>query len=75
MRSGVVGCIDECNMMEVIHTDSRCAIAAPSTAPMSSPNETLLVNFICSLDCTVSHVRKRQDDIALINCQSYWFGV
>jgi len=62
-------------MMVVIHTDSRCAIAAPSMTPMSSPSETLLVNFIFSLDSMFSRIRKRQDDIALINCQSYWFGV
>jgi len=62
-------------MMVVIYTDSCCAMAAPSMTPMSSLTETLLVNFIFSLDCAFSRIRKRQDDIALINCQSSWFGV
>jgi len=67
--------MDECNMMVVIHTDSRCAITAPSMTPMSSLSETLGVNFIFSLDCAFSLIRKRQDDIVLISCQSTWFGV
>jgi hypothetical protein len=75
MRSNVVGCMDECNMMVVIHTDSRCAMTAPSMTHMSSQRETLLVNFIFSLDCTFSLIRKRQDDIVLNSCQSTRFGV
>jgi hypothetical protein len=75
MRSNVVGCMAECNMMEVIHTDLRCAMTAPSMTCMSSLSETLLVNFIFSLDCAFSLIRKRQDDIVLISCQSTLFGV
>jgi len=75
MRSNVVGCMDECNMMVVIHTDSRCAMTAPSMTCMSSLRETLLVNFIFSLDCAFSLIRKRQDDIVLNSCQSTFFGV
>jgi hypothetical protein len=75
MRSNVVGCMDECNMMVVIHTDSHCAMTAPSMTCMSSLSETLLVNFIFCLDCTVSLIRKRKDDIVLISCQSTLFGV
>jgi hypothetical protein len=62
-------------MMVVIHTDSRCTLAGPSMTPMSSLNETLLVNFVFCLDCEFSRIRQRQVDIALINCQSSWFGV
>jgi len=62
-------------MMVDIHTDSRCAMAAPSMTPMSSLSETWLVNFIFSLDFTFLRLRRRQDDIALINSQSSWFGV
>jgi hypothetical protein len=51
MRSNVVGRMDESNMMVVIHTDSRCAMTAPSMTSISSLSETLLVNFIFSLDC------------------------
>ena len=75
MRSNVVGCMAECIMMVIIHTDSRCAMTAPSMACMSSLSETLLVNFIFSLDCAFSLICKRQDDIVLISCQSTWFGV
>jgi hypothetical protein len=75
MRSNVVGCMDECNMMVVIHTDSRCAMTAPSMTCMSLLSETLLVNFIFSLDCVFSLIHKRQDHIVLISCQSTWFGV
>jgi len=62
-------------MMVVIHTDLRCAMAAPSMTPMSSLSETLLANFIFSLDCAFSRIDKRQDDISLIHCQSSCFGV
>jgi hypothetical protein len=75
MRSNVVGCMDECNMMVVIHTDSRCAMTAPSMTCMSSLSETLLGNVIFSLDCAFSLIRKRQDDIVLISCQPTLFGV
>jgi len=75
MRSNVVGCMNEWNMMVVIHPDLRCAITAPSMTRMSSPSGTLLVNFIFSLDCAFSLIRKRQDHIVLISCQSTWFGV
>ena len=67
--------MDESNMMVVIHTDSRCALTAPSTTCMSSLSETLLVNFVFILDCAFSHIRKRQDDIVLISRQSTWFRV
>jgi len=62
-------------MMVVIHTDSRCALTTPSLTRMSSLSETLFVNLISSLDCAFSLICKRQDDIALINCQSTRFGV
>jgi len=62
-------------MMVAIHPDSCCAITAPSMTRMSSLSETLLENFILSLDCAFSLIRKRQDDIVLISCQSTWFGV
>jgi hypothetical protein len=75
MQSNVVGCMDECNMMVVIHRDSHLAMTAPSMTCMSSLSETLLLNFIFCLDCTVSLIRKRQDDIVLISCQSTLFGV
>jgi len=75
MRRNVVGCMDSCNMMVVIHTDSRSAMTASSMTCISSPSETLLVNFIFSLDCAFSLFRKRQDDIVLISCQSTLFGV
>jgi hypothetical protein len=75
MQSDVVGCMDECNMMVVIHTDSRGALTAPSMTRVPSLCETLQVNFILGLDCTVSLICKGQDDIALISCQSTQFGV
>jgi len=62
-------------MMVVIHPDLCCAMTAPSMTRMSSLSETLLVNFILSLDCVFSLIRKRPDDIVLISCQSTWFGV
>jgi len=61
--------------MVVIHPDSGRAMTAPSMTPMSSLCETLLVNFIFSLDCAFSLIRKRQDHIVLLSCQSTWFGV
>jgi hypothetical protein len=65
----------ECNMMVVIHTDSRCAMTAPSMTRMSSLCATLLVNFFFGLDWVFSLIPNRQDDIVLISCQSTWFGV
>jgi len=62
-------------MMVVIHPDSCCAMTAPSMTHMSSLSENLLVNFILRLDCAFSLIRKRQDDIVLISCQSTLFGV
>jgi len=62
-------------MMLVIHTDSRCAMTAPSTTCMSSPSEAMLVNIILSLDCAFSLIHKRQDDSLLISCPYTWFGV
>jgi len=67
--------MNEWNMMVVIHPDSRRAITAPSMTCITSLSETLLVNFIFTLDCTLSLIRKRQDHIVLISCQSTWFGV
>jgi len=67
--------MDECNIMVVIHTDSRCAMTAPSMSSMSSLSEPVLVNFIFSLDCAFSLIRKRKDDIVLISCRSTLFGV
>ena len=62
-------------MMVVIHPDSSRAMTAPSLTRMSSLSETLLVIFILSLDCAFSLIRKRQDHIVLLSCQSTWFGV
>jgi len=62
-------------MMVVIHTDSGCALTAPSMTRMPSLSETLLVHFISSLDCALSLICKRQDDSALISRQSTRFGV
>ena len=62
-------------MMVVIYPDSRRAMTALSMTHMSSLSETLVVNFIFSLDCAFSLIRKRQNDIVLISCQSTWFGV
>jgi len=62
-------------MMVDIHPDSCCTMTAPSMTRMSSLSETLLVNGILSLDCAFSLIRKSQDDIVLISCQSAWFGV
>jgi hypothetical protein len=73
-QSKVVGCIDKCNVMVVIHTDSRSALTAPSMPHMSSLSETFLVNFIFSLYWVFSLICKQHDDIVLINCQSTWFG-
>jgi len=67
--------MNEWNMMVVIHPDSRRAITASSMTCMTSLSETLLVNFIFTLHCTFSLIRKRQDHIVLISCQSTWFGV
>jgi len=67
--------MDECNIMVVIHTDSRCAMTAPSMTGMLSLSETFLVNFIFSLDWALSLIRKRQDNIVSISCQSTLFGV
>jgi hypothetical protein len=75
MESNVVGCMDECNIMVVIHTDLRCAMTAPSMTHMSSLSETLLVYCIFSLDCALSHIRKRQDAIFWISCLATVFGV
>jgi hypothetical protein len=54
-------------MMEIIHTDSGCALTTPSITCMESESEPLLVNFISSLDCAFSLICKWQDDIPLIN--------
>jgi len=75
MQSNVVGCRDECNMMMVIHTDSRCALTVPSMTGTPSLTQTLLVNFVSNLDCALSLICNRQHDIRLINCQSTQFGV
>jgi hypothetical protein len=61
--------------MVVIHTDSDCTMTVPSLTRMSSLSETLLVNFIICLDCVLSLIRKWQDYIVLMSCQSTWFGV
>jgi hypothetical protein len=60
--------------MVVIHPDSRRAMTDPSMTHMSSLSDTLLVNVIFILDCAFSLIRKRQDDIVLISCQSTCFG-
>ena len=67
--------MNECNMMVVIHPDWCRAMTPPSMTCMSSLSETLSVNCILSLDCAFSLIRKRQDNIVLISCQSTWFGV
>jgi len=75
MQSDIVGCMDECNMMVVIHTDSHCALTAPSMTGMPSLTQILLVNYVSNSHCALSLICKRQDDIRLINCQSTQFGV
>jgi hypothetical protein len=75
MRSDVVGCMDESNMMVVIHPDSRCALTTPSMTVMPSLIETLLVNFSSSSNCTFPPICKTQENIALIKCQPTQFGV
>src|SRR5882757_3020405 len=75
MWSNVVGCMNEWNMMVVIHPDWRCEMTAPSMTHISSLSETLLVNFIFSLYGANSLIHKRQNHIVLISCQSTWFGV
>jgi len=62
-------------MMVVIHTDSRCALTAPSMTGTPSLTEIVLVNFVTNLDCALSIICKRQDNIRLINRQSTQFGV
>jgi len=74
-ESDVVGCMDECNMMVVIHPDLCCALTAPSMTHMPSLSETLVVNFISSLDYAFSLICRMQDDIALISLQSTQFGI
>jgi hypothetical protein len=64
-----VECTDEVNIKVVIHQDLRCVLTAPSMTRMPSLTDTLLVNFIISLDCTFPLSCERQDDIRLINCQ------
>ena len=56
MWSDVVGCIDGCNMMVVIHTDSRCALTAPYLTGMRSLTPISLVNFVSILDFAFSVV-------------------
>jgi len=46
MQSDVFGCMDECNMMVVIHTDSRCALTAPS---MTGPPSLSQISLFCLL--------------------------
>ena len=75
MQSDVVGCMDECNMMVVILKDSRCALTATFMPHMPSLTQILLVNFVCSLECTFSLIWKRQDDNWVINRQSTRFSV
>ena len=62
-------------MMVVIHTDLHGALTAPSITRIPSLSETLLVNFILSLDCMLSLICKRQEHNTLINCQSTRVGV
>jgi len=62
-------------MMVVIHTDSCSALTAPSMTGTPSLTQILLVNFVCNLDCALSLICKRQDNIRLINRQSTQFGV
>jgi len=75
MQSDVVGCMDECNMMVGILTDSHCALTAPAPTGTPSLTQILLVNFVSNLDCAFSLICKRQDDIRLINRQSTRFEV
>ena len=74
-QSDVVGCMDECNMMVGIHSDSRCALTAPSLTGTPSLTHILLVNFVSNSNWAISLICKRQDDIGLINRQSTPFGV
>jgi hypothetical protein len=75
MHSDIVGCIDECNWMVVIHTDSRSALTAPCMTGTLSLSQTLLVNSVSDLHCVFSLICKTQDDIMLIDRQSTRFGV
>jgi len=75
MQSDKVGCMDECNMTVGIHTDSRCALTAPSLTGTPSLTQILFVNFVSNLDCALSLICNRQEDIRLIYHQSTQFGV
>jgi hypothetical protein len=75
MQSDVVGFVDECCMMVVIPTDSRCVLTTPSMTRMPSLTNILLVNFVFNIDCVLSLNCRRHDDIMVIDCQSTWFGV
>jgi len=75
MQSDVVGFVDECYMMVVIPTNSRCALTIPSMTRMPLLINILLVNFVFNIDCAFSLRCRRNDDIMLINRQSTWFGV
>jgi len=74
-QSEVVGCMDERNMMVVIHTDSHCALTAPLMTAMPTLTQILLVHFVAYLHCALSLLCKRQDDIPLIYGKSTQFGV
>jgi len=65
MQSDVVGCMDECNMMVGIHTDSRCTLTALPPTGMPSLTPIWLVNVVSNSDCAFSLDCKRQHDIRL----------
>jgi len=69
-----VECMDESNMMVVMHTDLCRALTTPSMTCMPALTQILLVNFVSNLNYVFSLICKRQDNI-MINCQSTHFGV
>jgi len=74
-QSYAVGCMDECSMLLVIHTDSHYALTTPSMTHITSLTLLLEVNFVSNLVFAFSLNHNRQDNIKLIDCQSTWFGI
>jgi len=70
----VVGCLNACNMMVVINTDSHCVLAASSITRMPLKIENLVVKFVWSLYCACLLISESQGNIAWTNWQSTRFG-
>jgi hypothetical protein len=62
-------------MMVVSRTDSRCALTAPSITCIPSLTQILLVHFASNVYCAFLLIRKRPDNLTLINGQATMFGV